>query len=170
MKSHFHEMKSVFHEMKWNRIRTETLSCRMRLRNHEMKQNKIRMKAFSCKMRSKIFSWDEMRSNLCEMRAFNLMSSQNWNQNRTRFWWNESFYSDFTVSLLQFIIVKNKKDSYFINLIDNMKWNMKFVQFKLLIKWEKYEQKTWKSYMIIKKHTDFDKKNSSKSFFMICFN
>ena len=31
-----------------------------------------------------------------------------------------------------------------------MKWNMKSAQFELLIKWEKYEQKTWKSYITIK--------------------
>jgi len=43
------------------------------------------------------------------------------------------------VSLSQFMIVKNEKDSYFVNLINNMKWNMKSVQFELLIRWEKYE-------------------------------
>ena len=46
----------------------------------------------------------------------------------------------------QFMIIDNKEDLYFVDLIDNMKWNMKFVWFKLLIKWEKYEQKTYKCY------------------------
>ncbi len=51
------------------------------------------------------------------------------------------------------MIVENKEDSYFINLINDMKWNMKFTQFELLIKWEEYEQKIWESYIIIKKDT-----------------
>ena len=51
------------------------------------------------------------------------------------------------------MIVKNEEDLYFVDLIDNMKWNMKFTQFELLIKWEEYEKKTWKSYMMIKKDT-----------------
>ena len=34
-----------------------------------------------------------------------------------------------------------------------MKWNIKFAWFELLIKWEEYEQRTWKSYTIIKKDT-----------------
>ena len=54
---------------------------------------------------------------------------------------------------MQFIIVENEKNSYFVDLIDDMKWNMKFTQFELLIKWEEYEQRTWKSYTIIKKDT-----------------
>ena len=44
------------------------------------------------------------------------------------------------VSSSQFMIVENEEDSYFVNLIDDMKWNMKFTWFELLIKWEKYEQ------------------------------
>ena len=56
------------------------------------------------------------------------------------------------VLLLQLTIVENEKDSYFVDLIDNMKWNMKSVQFELLIKWKEYEQKTWKSYTMIKKN------------------
>ena len=49
-------------------------------------------------MRTNFFSWDEMRSNLCEMRAPDPMPSQNQNQNETRSWWDESFHSDFTPS------------------------------------------------------------------------
>ena len=56
------------------------------------------------------------------------------------------------VSLLQSTIVKNEEDSYFVDLINDMKWNMQFAQFKLLIKWEEYEQRTWKSYTMIKKN------------------
>ena len=55
------------------------------------------------------------------------------------------------VSLSQFTIVESEEDSYFVNLINNMKWNIKFAQFELLIKWEEYEQRTWESYMMIKK-------------------
>ena len=43
------------------------------------------------------------------------------------------------VSLSQFMIIENEENSYFIDLIDDMKWNMKFTQFEFLIKWEKYE-------------------------------
>ena len=53
------------------------------------------------------------------------------------------------------MIVENEEDSYFVDSINDMKWNMKFTQFELLIKWEKYEQKTWESYMIIKKTHQF---------------
>jgi hypothetical protein len=100
MRSHLYKMRSVFHEMRQNRIRTEAFSCKMRLRNHKMRQNRIRTEALSCEMRLKIFLWDEMRSNLCEMRASDLTSSQNQNQNETRSWWNESSHSDFTISLI----------------------------------------------------------------------
>ena len=43
------------------------------------------------------------------------------------------------VLLLQSTIIKNKESSYFVDLINNMKWNMKFTQFELLIKWEEYK-------------------------------
>ena len=43
------------------------------------------------------------------------------------------------VSSSQLMIIENKKDSYFVDLIDNMKWNMKFTWFEFLIKWEEYE-------------------------------
>ena len=46
------------------------------------------------------------------------------------------------VSSSQLMIVENEEDSYFVDLIDDMKWNMKFTQFELLIKWEKYKQRT----------------------------
>ena len=50
------------------------------------------------------------------------------------------------------MIVENEEDSYFVDLIDDMKWNMKFTWFELLIKWEEYEQRTWESYIMIKKN------------------
>ena len=52
----------------------------------------------------------------------------------------------------QLMIVENEEDLYFIDLIDDMKWNMKFTWFELLIKWKEYEQRTWESYMTIKKN------------------
>ena len=50
---------------------------------------------------------------------------------------------DRQVLSLQLMIVENEENSYFIDSINNMKWNMKFTWFELLIKWEEYEQKTW---------------------------
>ena len=72
------------------------------------------------------------------------------------------------VLLSQFIIVENEENLYFVDLIDNMKWNTKFTQFELLIKWKKYEQRTWKSYTTIKKDTsalikEFHQDHSSQS-------
>ena len=66
------------------------------------------------------------------------------------------------------MIVESEEDSYFVDLIDDMKWNMKFIQFELLIKWEKYEWRTWKSYMTIKKNAlilikEFHEDHSSQS-------
>ena len=55
------------------------------------------------------------------------------------------------VLLQQSTIIENKKNSYFVDLINDMKWNVQFTQFELLIKWKKYEQRTWESYMMIKK-------------------
>ena len=83
-------------------------------------------------------------------------------------WFSKNDLIDRQVSLSQFMIVENEENLYFVNSIDNMKWNTKFTQFKLLIKWEEYKQKTWKSYTIIKKYINFDKRISSKSFFTIC--
>ena len=57
------------------------------------------------------------------------------------------------VLLPQFMIVENEKNSYFVDLIDDMKWNTKFTWFELLIKWKEYKQRTWKSYTTIKKNT-----------------
>ena len=54
------------------------------------------------------------------------------------------------VLLPQPTIVENKEDLYFIDSIDNMKWNMQAAWFELLIKWKEYEQQTWKLYTIIK--------------------
>ena len=51
------------------------------------------------------------------------------------------------------MIVENEESLYFVNLIDNMKWNTKFTWFELLIKWEEYKQRTWELYMMIKKDT-----------------
>ena len=41
--------------------------------------------------------------------------------------------------LSQFMIIENEENLYFVDLIDNMKWNIKFTWFELLIKWEKYK-------------------------------
>ena len=68
-------------------------------------------------------------------------------------WFLKDNLIDRQVLSSQFIIIENEEDLYFVDLIDDMKWNMKSVQFELLIKWEEYEQKTWESYIIIKKDT-----------------
>ena len=65
----------------------------------------------------------------------------------------------------QSIIVENKEDSYFVDSIDDMKWNMQFTQFKLLIKWEEYEQRTWESYMMIKKDASEELKEFHENHF-----
>ena len=52
---------------------------------------------------------------------------------------------------LQSTIVENKEGLYFVDLIDDMKWNAQSTQFELLIKWEGYEQRTWEPYTMIKK-------------------
>ena len=93
-------MRSCFCKIRWNRIRMRSHLHEMRSVFHEMKWDRIRMKASSREMKQKIFSWDEMKSNLCKMRASDLMSSQNWNQNKTRSWWNESSHSDSVISLV----------------------------------------------------------------------
>ena len=103
MRSHLHEMRPVFHEMRQNRIRMRAFSCRMRLRSHEMRQNRTGMRAFSCEMRSKIFLWDEMRSNLCEMGASGPTPSQDRDRDGTRSWWDESSYSDPAASLVKIL-------------------------------------------------------------------
>ena len=51
------------------------------------------------------------------------------------------------------MIVENEEDLYFVDSIDDMKWNTKSAWFEFLIKWEEYEWRTWKSYTIIKKNT-----------------
>ena len=58
---------------------------------------------------------------------------------------------EWQVSESLFMIVESEENLYFINSINNMRWQIQKAQFELLIKWEKYEQKTWKSYIIIKK-------------------
>ena len=83
-------------------------------------------------------------------------------------WFLKNDLIDRQVSSSQFTIVESEEDLYFVDLIDDMKWNMKFTQFELLIKWEEYEWKTWESYMIIKKDTsilikEFHENHSSQS-------
>ena len=50
-----------------------------------------------------------------------------------------------------FVIIESEEDSYFVDSIDNMRWQIQEAWFELLIKWEEYEQRTWKLYIIIKK-------------------
>ena len=66
-------------------------------------------------------------------------------------WFSKDNLISRQVSLSQLTIVENEEDLYFVDSINNMKWNMKFTQFELLIKWEEYKQRTWKLYIIIKK-------------------
>ena len=66
------------------------------------------------------------------------------------------------VSELLFVIVESEKNLYFVDSIDDMKWWIQEVQFELLIKWEKYEQKTWELYTTIKKMHQFWWKNFMK--------
>ena len=40
------------------------------------------------------------------------------------------------------IIINNSNGSYFISLINNMRWKIQLKQFKLLIKWEEYKTRT----------------------------
>ena len=47
-----------------------------------------------------------------------------------------------------------------------MKWNMKFTWFELLIKWEEYKQRTWKSYTTIKKNTSTLMKEFHEDYFL----
>ena len=49
--------------------------------------------------------------------------------------------------------IENNQSLYFINSIDNMRWNEIQKQFELLIKWEDYEKQTWESYNMIKTNT-----------------
>ena len=72
------------------------------------------------------------------------------------------------MSSLQLMIVENEEDLYFVDSINDMKWNTKFTQFELLIKWEEYKQRTWKSYTTIKKNASilikkFHEDHSSQS-------
>ena len=57
------------------------------------------------------------------------------------------------VLLLLFMIVENEEGPYFVDSIDDMKWNMKSAWFELLIKWEGYKQQTWEFYTQIKTDT-----------------
>ena len=49
-----------------------------------------------------------------------------------------------------FIIVDNGDGSYFIDLIDDMRWKTRFKRLELLIKWEGYETRIWETYNQIK--------------------
>src|SRR5438477_9407601 len=55
------------------------------------------------------------------------------------------------VLLPQPTIIKNKEGLYFVDSINDMKWNAQSTQFELLIKWKGYEQRTWEPYTMIKK-------------------
>ena len=48
----------------------------------------------------------------------------------------------YKVPLLPPVIINNGNSSYFINLINNMRWKLRSKQFKLLIKWEGYKTQT----------------------------
>ena len=54
-------------------------------------------------------------------------------------WFSKNDSISKQVSSSQFTIVESEEDLYFVNLINNMKWNTKSAWFELLIKWEKYE-------------------------------
>ena len=68
-------------------------------------------------------------------------------------WFLKNNLIDRQMLSLQFMIVENKENLYFIDSIDDMKWNTKFTWFELLIKWEEYEWRTWELYTTIKKNT-----------------
>ena len=70
------------------------------------------------------------------------------------------------VSLSQSTIVENKEGLYFVDSINDMKWNTQSAQFKLLIKWEEYEQRTWKSYTMIKKDASEELKEFHEDHFL----
>ncbi len=50
------------------------------------------------------------------------------------------------MSSLFLMIIDNGDDSYFIDLINDMRWNIRFKRFKFLVKWEEYETRIWESY------------------------
>ena len=102
----------LWDEMRWNQDEITSSWDEISLSWNEMRQNQNEI-TFSWDKIS--LSWDEMKQNQNEsfflwdetkkiswdeMRAFNLMSSQNQNQNETKSWWNESSHFDFTISLL----------------------------------------------------------------------
>ena len=83
-------------------------------------------------------------------------------------WFLKNDLIDKQVLLSQLTIIENEKNLYFIDSIDDMKWNIKSAQFELLIKWEEYKQRTWESYMTIKKNASilikkFHENHSSQS-------
>jgi RNase H-like domain found in reverse transcriptase/Reverse transcriptase (RNA-dependent DNA polymerase)/Integrase zinc binding domain/Integrase core domain/Chromo (CHRromatin Organisation MOdifier) domain/Aspartyl protease len=49
------------------------------------------------------------------------------------------------------MVIENGEGPYFVDSIDDMKWNTRSARFELLIKWEGYEQRTWEPYITIKK-------------------
>ena len=77
-------------------------------------------------------------------------------------------HSTFHVSLLLFskhdlieqqvpellsVIVESEEGLYFVDSIDDMRWQIQEAQFELLIKWKEYKWRTWKLYTTIKKDT-----------------
>jgi len=48
------------------------------------------------------------------------------------------------------VIIENEEGPYFVDSIDDMKWNTRSTRFELLIKWEGYETRTWEPYDQIK--------------------
>jgi transposase InsO family protein len=48
------------------------------------------------------------------------------------------------------VIIENEEGPYFVDSIDDMKWNTRSTRFELLIKWEGYETRTWEPYNQIK--------------------
>ena len=49
------------------------------------------------------------------------------------------------------MVIENREGPYFVDSIDDMKWNTRSARFELLIKWEGYEQRTWEPYLTIRK-------------------
>ena len=99
MRSHFSEMKSVFHKMRWDKTEMKSHFHEMKSVFHEIRWDRTKMRVSSCEMRWKFFSWNEMKSNFCEMKAFDFILTLCQNQNETRFWWDESFHLNLTISL-----------------------------------------------------------------------
>ena len=116
----------------------------------------IRMQWFFKKLDWKFLKWYSIKK-IISLYVYELDLSE-----------NMKIHSMFHVSLLlflkhdlmkqqmsesSFVTVESEENLYFVDLIDNMRWWIQKAQFELLIKWEKYKQRTWKLYMTIKKNT-----------------